>query len=149
MRQSGMTLLTDQSVDIVHDNDTLTIVGVNNISEPQFQTYGSVERAYPHGNRSPKILLSHNPEHWRRDIAGREPAEGNDFFLTLSGHTHAMQIEVAGLSPSELIYPLWSGLYSDDKGRDLYVNIGLGTVGYPMRIGATPELSVFNLQHKP
>ena len=149
MRQSGMTLLTDQSVDIVRDRDTLTVVGVHNISEPQFQTYGSVARAYPHGNRSPKILLSHNPEHWRRDIARREPAEENDFFLTLSGHTHAMQMEVGGVSPASLVYPLWGGLYNDDKGRYLYVNIGLGTVGYPMRIGATPEVSLITLQKKP
>lgn len=148
-RQAGMKLLCDSSLNIIHRGDTLTVVGVNNISEPQFQTYGSLEKAYPADGGRAKILLSHNPEHWRRDISGRPfDAPYNDFFLTLSGHTHAMQLEIAGLSPSAWVYPLWSGLYNDDYGHNLYVNIGLGTVGYPMRIGATPELTLITLSNK-
>lgn len=30
----------------------------------------------------------------------------------------------------------------------LYVNIGTGEVGIPMRIGATPEITVFTLKRK-
>jgi len=147
LADAGINLLCDRAEHIVHAGDTLSVVGVNNISEPQFQTYGSLDRAYPADSpHTAKILLTHNPEHWRRDISGRPFETGSDFFLTLSGHTHAMQVELAGLSPSALIYPLWGGLYNDGCGRFLYVNIGLGTVGYPMRLGATPELTLITLE---
>ena len=70
--------------------------------------------------------------------------------LTLSGHTHAMQIEVLGLSPAVFKYPTWGGLYSDNTDtHKLYVNIGAGPVGLPMRFGATPELTLFTLRREP
>jgi len=69
--------------------------------------------------------------------------------LTLSGHTHAMQIEVAGVSPAAMRYSTWGGLYADaDSRHQLYVNIGTGTVGMPMRLGATPEITVLTLRRR-
>ncbi len=38
-----------------------------------------------------KVLLSHDPTHWRDEVL---PA--SDIQLTLSGHTHAMQLKVCG-----------------------------------------------------
>ena len=35
-----------------------------------------------------------------------------------------------------------------NKKEMLYVNIGTGEVGIPMRIGATPEITVFTLKRK-
>jgi hypothetical protein len=58
-----------------------------------------------------------------------------------------MQFEVAGHSPSAWFYPEWSGLYAEGDRR-LYVNVGLGFVGYPIRIGARPEITLFTLTHK-
>ncbi len=61
-----------------------------------------------------------------------------------------MQIEILGWSPAKYRYPTWGGIYRDDKGEHpLYVNIGLGTVGIPMRLGATPEITVLTLRAKP
>ncbi len=58
-----------------------------------------------------------------------------------------MQIEIAGLSPAAFRYETWGGLYtSPDNNRRLYVNIGSGTVGIPMRLGATPEITVLTLK---
>ena len=57
-----------------------------------------------------------------------------------------MQIELGKWSPSAWRYDTWGGLYTDDTGRQLYVNIGSGTVGLPMRIGATPEITVITLR---
>ena len=43
-------------------------------------------------------------------------------------------------------YKYWGGLYSDESGKQkLYVNIGVGTVAIPMRIGATPEITLITL----
>ena len=73
----------------------------------------------------------------------------NDIDLTLSGHTHGMQfgIDIPGFkwSPVQYIYKNWAGLYK--KGSQyLYVNRGLGFLGYPGRLGIWPEITVIELQ---
>lgn len=57
-----------------------------------------------------------------------------------------MQFEVGGFSPAKWVYPLWGGLSDDKYGQQLYVNIGAGTVGFPARIGATPEITLITLR---
>lgn len=144
-RRMGWRLLRNETAMIHHRGDSLALIGVENIGDPPFPVYGSLDTAYPRGaDGVAKILLSHNPAHWENDIArGRVP---NDIALTLSGHTHAMQMELLGLSPAALRYPAWGGLYDDGMGRSLYVNIGIGTVGLPMRLGATPEITLLTLR---
>ncbi len=144
----GWRLLLNETEWLHRGNDSLAVIGVENVGDPPFPTYGSLEGAYATLDDSqPKILLSHNPAHWVNDIASNDSI---NIALTLSGHTHAMQIEVAGLSPAVWRYPTWGGLYSDsDHRHELYVNIGVGTVGIPMRLGATPELTIITLQRAP
>jgi hypothetical protein len=101
-------------------------------------------KAYPSIDDSHvKILMTHNPAHWVDSISDNSKS---NIALTLSGHTHAMQIELFGYSPGVFRYKTWGGRYSDDKEQNLYVNIGLGAVGMPMRIGATPEITVITLR---
>jgi hypothetical protein len=58
-----------------------------------------------------------------------------------------MQMTIGDWSPAKYRYKTWGGLYaSSDSVRKLYVNIGLGTVAFPMRIGATPEITVITLR---
>lgn len=144
----GWNLLRNQTGYLYRGADSLAIVGVENIGDPPFHIYGSLVSAYPDaGDSVSKILLSHNPAHWTDSIADHD---GVNIALTLSGHTHAMQIEIAGLSPAALRYPTWGGLYADRSGKhQLYVNIGAGTVGMPMRLGATPEITVITLKAVP
>jgi predicted MPP superfamily phosphohydrolase len=75
-------------------------------------------------------------------------AKYKDIDLTLSGHTHGMQfgIEIPGFkwSPVQYIYKYWSGLYKQDN-QYLYVNRGLGFLGYPGRLGIWPEITVIEL----
>lgn len=124
--------------------DSLVLVGVENVGDPPFATYGDLTAAYPTpGDSAAKILLTHNPAHWERDILRHDEQK---FALTLSGHTHAMQIEVLGLSPAVFRYRHWGGLYDEDPAHMLYVNIGVGTVGFPARIGATPEITLLTLR---
>ena len=128
--------------------DSIAVIGVGNIGEPPFSAYGSLHEAYPHiTDSATKILLTHNPRHWTDSI--RPDATAN-VALTLSGHTHAMQMEIAGHSLSALRYDTWGGLYADPQGRRfIYVNIGGGTVGLPLRIGATPEITIITLRRSP
>ena len=95
-----------------------------------------------------KILLSHNPQHWVDSIAGNSHA---NIHLTLSGHTHAMQMAAGRVSPARMALPHMGRSSHTDSGnspdsKKLYVNIGCGTVGLPMRVGATPEITLLKLQ---
>jgi len=143
-RDMHWQLLNNDSRMIYRGNDSIALIGVENIGDPPFPTYGDLDEAYGGDLADPvfKVLMSHNPAHWVDDI---ENAPDKNIPLTLAGHTHAMQIEVCGLSPASLRYPTWGGMYGDEGANRLYVNIGLGEVGIPARIGATPEITLITL----
>lgn len=145
-RAMGWQMLNNSHRFVHRGSDSIAIIGVENIGEPPFSVHGDLGRAYPAlADSTIKILMTHNPRHWTDSIAGDPDAR---VALTLSGHTHAMQCELFGASPAALRYPTWGGLYTDSLGRHLYVNIGIGEVGMPARIGATPEVTVITLRKK-
>lgn len=143
----GWKLLVNETEYIYRDNDSVAIIGVGNVGDPPFKNYGSLLTAYPKLDDSvTKILLTHNPAHWEKDICDNQ---SKNIALTLSGHTHAMQMSLCGVSPAAMRYKCWGGLYIDKSSRQkLYVNVGIGTVALPMRIGATPEITLITLQTK-
>lgn len=140
----GWKLLLNESVDLRRGFDRIALIGVENVGDPPFTVYGDLSKSYPNlKDKKTKILLSHNPAHWDMDIADNDSLYID---LTLSGHTHAMQISAGrAFSPASLRYKHWGGLYKDSRNQKLYVNIGAGTVGLPMRLGATPEITVLTL----
>lgn len=142
---TAFDLILDDYRTIYRGNDSIILIGVENIGRKPFPAYGNLEMAYPAlDDDNTKILLSHDPSHWHNDIAGHKDKKID---LTLSGHTHAMQTRILGWSPASLNHPEWGGLYSDDSGEhQLYVNIGTGTVAIPARIGATPEITLLRLK---
>ncbi|MDE5988364.1 MAG: metallophosphoesterase [Duncaniella sp.] len=144
-KEMGWRLLLNESVTVRRGADSIAVIGVENIGDPPFPVYGSLSRAYPRLSDSVvKILLTHNPAHWVDSIASSPEI---NIPLSLAGHTHAMQFEVFGWSPAKYRYPTWGGLYADDdRSHQLYVNIGTGTVGFPARVGATPEITLFTLK---
>ena len=145
-REIGWHVLNNSTRWLRHGNDSIALIGVENVGDPPFRTYGDLRKAYPDiSDLNTKILLTHNPAHWVADLSDNPSA---NIALTLSGHTHAMQMELFGLSPAALRYPTWGGLYTDSIGRYLYVNIGCGEVGFPARIGATPENTILTLRRK-
>ena len=143
----GWNLLLNETRYLKRGNDSIAVIGVENVGDPPFKNYGSLKDAYPNLNDSTvKILLSHNPAHWEREISNHNE---RNIALTLSGHTHAMQISLLGISPASFRYKYWSGLYADDSNRQkLYVNVGVGTVAMPMRIGANPEITILKLKRQ-
>lgn len=147
----GWRLLLNETDTLRKGASTLALIGVENVGDPPFHTYGSLAKAYPTPDDSVcKILLTHNPAHWVDSISGHPEM---NIPLTLSGHTHAMQMKLGGMSPAVFRYRTWGGLYDDSTSKDsapahsLYVNIGTGTVGFPARIGqALPELTLITLK---
>ena len=89
-----------------------------------------------------KVLLSHDPSHWRREVL---PTTNID--LTLSGHTHSMQFRIGDFSPSMWTYDEWGGTYNEGQ-RTLHVNTGTGS-NVPFRFGAWPEITLITLKCKP
>lgn len=146
-RQMGWSLLNNSHATLRCGTDSIELVGVENWGEPPFSTYGDLDKAYPTLSDSTfKILLTHNPMHWLNEI---EPDSTARVDLTLSGHTHAMQLEIGHWSPSKWRYPIYDGLYpATDSVRHIYVSRGIGTVGMPARIGATPALTLITLHRK-
>lgn len=91
------------------------------------------------------VLLSHDPSHFDSVVYLRYPA----IDLTLSGHTHGMQVGLRingkDYSPARFVYEHFSGMYIMANGQALYVNTGCGFNGIPFRIGMRPNLTLFSL----
>ena len=144
-KEMGWRMLNNESVYLYSGNDSVALIGVENWGEPPFPKYGNLRAAYPDLNDDCfKILLTHNPMHWDEEVIS-----GTNIDLSFSGHTHAMQIKLQlgdwRYSPAEIRYPRWSGLYREGN-QYLYVNEGIGCVFMPMRVGATPEITVIRLK---
>lgn len=137
----GWELLNNRHVKLYHQGDSIALIGVENSGRPPFPDYADLNQAMEGTNGMFKILLSHDPSHWRRKVLPE-----TDIHLMLSGHTHAMQTKILGISPSQFIYPEYEGLYKEKK-QMLYVNIGLGYLMFPMRLGAWPEITLITLSN--
>ena len=143
----GWRLLNDDYALIKRGSDQMVLIGTENFGDRVGEKRGSLVKAYSGLKDSNfKILLQHNPYAWRANTL-----TNSNIDLMLAGHTHAWQMMLKlgdwRWSPACLRYPEWGGEYSEGKQR-LYVNIGTGMVGPPMRIGATPEITVITLKKK-
>ena len=145
-QQAGFNLLLNEHVLLEKDGEKIALIGVENWgANLNFKKYGRLQTAYSGTEEIPfKILLSHDPSHWTSEV---QP-NFKDIDLTLSGHTHGFQfgVEIPGFkwSPSQYIYPNWAGLYRENE-QFLYVNRGLGCLGYMGRVGIRPEITVIEL----
>jgi len=143
----GFKLLLNKSITLTMQDNSIAIIGVENWGKPPFAQYGDLDSACKGLEKSPfKILLTHDPSHWDAEVLNKK-----DIPLTLSGHTHGMQFGVnigkIKWSPVQLKYPRWIGLYTEGE-QLLYVNPGLGYIGYPGRVGISPEITFFELKKK-
>lgn len=149
-RKMGWRLLDNEHVTIgrlrrangENISESIAIIGVENISKPPFPDYGNLAVAMgelPKGMF--KVLLSHDPSHWRRGVLHK-----TDIALTLSGHTHAGQLKIGKFSPSKWAYNEWGGKYTEGNSM-LYVSTGVGGT-VPFRFGAWPEINIITLKRK-
>lgn len=139
----GWKLLMNEHVALEKGNDRITLIGIENWSaKARFPKYGDLKKAYEGTEPSSfKILMSHDPSHWKAQVLKEYP----DISLMLAGHTHGMQfgVEVPGFkwSPVQYVYKEWAGLY-EQGSQKLYVNRGFGFIGYPGRVGILPEITI-------
>jgi predicted MPP superfamily phosphohydrolase len=144
IREAGFELLLNENQRFRIQESDLYNAGVENIGKPPIPQYGDMNTAMlgiP--DTSATILLSHDPSHWEMEVTGKR-----NIILTLAGHTHGAQFgfDFGRLrwSPVQWKYSRWKGLY-EKNGQFLYVNPGLGHIGYAGRAGIFPEITLFIL----
>lgn len=142
----GWDLLMNEHRRIKVDGQEIGVLGIENWGMGRFPKYGKMELATNNTEDLPvKLLLSHDPSHWRGEVLQKYP----EIDAVFAGHTHGMQFGVRfkemQWSPVQYIYKEWAGLYRE-KQQQLYVNVGYGFLGYPGRVGILPEITIFELK---
>ena len=149
MLRAGWVVLRDSTVYIHKGGDSISITGIDYGEEllkykHSLDAVNCVDFAHIYNNVGDSVFnitVSHLPQLWH-SISDRGYSD-----LVLSGHIHAMQMKFFSFSPAQLMYKEWSGLYDNEKGK-LYINDGIGCVGYLARIGARPEITVIELHRR-
>jgi len=146
--QAGIRILRQERAAIASGSESFNLMGLDFTNSRLMSVGGwhlssrkleGVESLIAPGTAN--ILLSHNP-----DSFDRAAALGVD--LSLAGHTHGGQLALEFISPeiapSRIVTPYVAGWFQRPGGQ-LYVNRGIGTIAAPMRVGAPPEITVFEL----
>jgi predicted MPP superfamily phosphohydrolase len=142
---SGYTLLTDTTVIARHNGASLSISGIVTHGHHMSMSYGDFSSVFSQKPDSIfSLLVVHDPGAWDRVLDDTRLPD-----LTLSGHTHGMQIgfPLRGryISPAVFLHKRWKGLYTEGN-KNLYVSTGLGTIGMALRIFMPPEIVVITLR---
>ena len=150
MEAAGVTVLEDARTEISLENETITLIGVN---DPSYQTdylFGDSETVMNTKleelhteNGEFTVLLSHRPE-----LFDTYADHGMD--LVLSGHAHGGQFRlpfVGGVvAPNQGLFPEYdAGIYTEDN-TNMLVSRGIGNSILPFRINNRPEVILINLQ---
>lgn len=141
----GWNLLLDEHKPLTVEGESIGLVGIQNWGAGNFAKYGDLNKALKDSDDYPvKLLLSHDPSHWREQVVGKTTVDA-----AFAGHTHGMQygVEIGNFkwSPVQFRYKEWAGLYHEGD-QQLYVNRGFGYIGYPGRLGILPEITIFELK---
>jgi predicted MPP superfamily phosphohydrolase len=141
---SGYRVLIDENVILNVNGTKLALIGVITRGRHPKIIHGNLAKAIAGTDSADyKILFAHDPNQWEEDVKNK-----TDIGLTLSGHTHGMQMGIFTKkfrwSPAIFYYPHWGGLFSEGN-QFHYVNRGLGVLAIPFRIWMPPEITVITL----
>lgn len=135
-KEEAIKALKDNNINVlVNENKKagkIYIAGVDDMQTGNPDIYQALK-----GVNAPVILLSHTP-----DIFPKVPDTVN---LTLAGHLHCGQIRFPGIGP--IILPSKFGKkYAEgliiEKGKKMFVSLGLGCSILPIRFNCPPEIVV-------
>jgi uncharacterized protein len=137
----GIEWLVNRSVAMSHRGTALRITGLDDLRGGRPDAAAALGTAEPAPNH---LVLAHCPA--LRDqlsLPTQHPAD-----LVLSGHTHGGQVAPLGmpvvLPPGSGRYVAgWYGSDGGDPLPPLYVSRGIGMSLIPVRLGAVPEVAVF------
>jgi hypothetical protein len=145
---AGIRVLRQERAPIQSHGEVLNLIGVDYQQARSSRDHeGHLVDRYLEGSEKlvmpnvVNILLNHNPNSFDRAVE-----LGID--LTLAGHSHGGQLALSfinrGLALVRPETPYVNGWYERAESQ-LYVNRGIGTTGPPIRLGARPEITLFEL----
>jgi len=143
---SGFRLLLNSHTYIVRNGDSLLLAGMENFSLPPRPAKGDLAKTFAGADTTLcTLLLSHDPVFF--SMQHNDPLFPAD--LTLSGHTHEFQCAVRigkfRWSPASLLSDYPSGLFREAE-KSIFVTRGIGSLGFPGRFGAKPQIAILHLQ---
>jgi predicted MPP superfamily phosphohydrolase len=138
LRGQGIQVLVNQSVPIESNGARFWLAGVNDVLGEHADLDATL-----HGipKDEATVLLAHEPDY--ADYVVRYPVD-----LQLSGHSHGGQVRIPLLPVfylPELAKKYVKGLFHIGP-LTLYTNIGLGTVGIPVRLNCPPEITLITVR---
>lgn len=136
----GVKVLHNDSVPLERNGARLWLAGVGDVLAGSARL-GTALKSIPPSE--PVVLLAHEPDF--ADEAARYPVD-----LQLSGHSHGGQVNLPLIGPPalpELGRKYWRGLRTVGRTA-LYTNVGVGTIIIPVRVFATPEVTLLTLRAK-
>lgn len=144
LKSTKAHMLINHARNMVINGEPFSILGIDDAGAGK-RDFSDLGRAISNSTEeSFKILLSHRPDMFDNAI-------NYNVDLTLAGHTHGGQIgfEFAGveLYPIDLFQKYSRGHYQIDD-KQLYVNVGVGLVGAPIRL-VRPEITLLTLTSNP
>ena len=138
LQRIGIDVLRNRSKTLGRGKDQIVLVGTDDI----WFTYNIDLALKDVAPEDFTIALCHSPD-VREDLNSQQGVE-----LALCGHTHGGQVAVPYLShhfvPIKNSARYLSGLVKEPYGYT-YVNRGVGTLVFPFRIGAPPEITSIKL----
>ncbi|UCD80941.1 MAG: metallophosphoesterase [Desulfobacterales bacterium] len=139
LERIGIRVLRNSSEKLVRGLSSLYVAGTDD-----YWSSCNLEKALRNVPQNEfKILLCHSPD-VRQSIKN-----GSKIDITLCGHTHGGQVAIPFIShhfiPIKDPLRYQAGLIKEPYGYT-YVNRGIGTLVFPFRVAAPPEISCFTLQ---
>lgn len=141
IEQAGVILLTNSSERLVISHRDIMLVGIDDAGRGA-ANFARFDEALRHVEPDVfKIMLTHRPDVW-------DECREKGVHLTLAGHTHGGQVGFKlgplNLNPVHLVHKYAMGMY-EDQNQKLYVNVGVGMVGVPIRM-VKPEIALLTLK---
>ena len=138
LERAGITVLENDAVRISPAADELWLAGIADASTREPEIAGTLSEA-PVG--AVIVVLTHDPDIF--------PLVPDRVALTLAGHTHGGQVAIPVLRRRVIPSAFgerFAGGHVRERGRHLFISVGLGTSRFPIRLGAPPELALLELR---
>jgi predicted MPP superfamily phosphohydrolase len=133
----GVRVLRNESVRFRVAEAVVAVVGLEDLEESRSVDVALARRDLEPGDV--ELLLCHHP-------AGGPALARQGCVAVFSGHTHGGQLDLPFLGA---LGPAHPGASIDLGSTRLLVNRGLGTIGAPLRLGASTEILVVRLRGAP
>jgi predicted MPP superfamily phosphohydrolase len=147
LENHGIPVLVNEAVPVRlgQDGNPLYVVGLGS----HYADLDFPEQALANvPDRAARVVMMHHPDSFAKIAPSSAP-------LAIAGHTHGGQIAIPGLPnwsyrtfarSSEVHTDGWIEPSYGASGNALFVNVGLGMSGVPLRINVPPAVTFFTLQ---